>query len=203
MLEHPHRTHAYNRRQQPSPQSNLLRICWANVSRSSPCHITILEAAFQKGMDVVCVQEPFTCANSRTSTHPGFRHIAPISSWNDPKAPGTHRPRVMTYIRKGYHLKLQTRDSLNHPDMLWAVVNGVSILNCYRQPLTTDVLQYVTQLTPPSNCLVGGDFNAKHESFEPGVGAANGGTDLARWAAAASMYYTGVPGQATHSRARH
>jgi hypothetical protein len=202
MLEHPHRTHAYNRRQQPSLQSNLLRICWANVSRSSPCHITILEAAFQKGMDVVCVQEPFTCANSRTSTHPGFRHIAPISSWNDPKAPGTHRPRVMTYIRKGYHLKLQTRDSLNHPDMLWAVVNGVSILNCYRQPLTTDVLQYVTQLTPPSHCLVGGDFNAKHESFEPGVGAANGGTDLARWAAAASMYYIGVPGQPTH-RAGH
>jgi hypothetical protein len=36
------------------------------------------------------------------------------------------------------------------------------------------------QLTPPSHCLVEGDFNAKHESFEPGVGAANGGTDLAR-----------------------
>jgi hypothetical protein len=69
-------------------------------------------------MDVVCVQEPFTCANSRTSTHLGFRHIAPISSWNNPKALGTHRPRVMTYIRKGYHLKLQTRDSLNHLDML-------------------------------------------------------------------------------------
>ena len=175
MLEHSCRTQAYNRHQQPSLQSNLLRICWANVGRSSPCHITILEAAFQKGMDVVCVQEPFTCANSGTSTHPGFRHLAPISTWDAPTASAVGRPRVMTYIRKGHHLKLQTRDSLNHPDLLWAVVNGVSILNCYRQPLTLDVLQYVTHLTPPSHCLVGGDFNAKHESFEPGVSAANGG----------------------------
>jgi hypothetical protein len=90
----------------------------------------ILEVAFQKGMDVVFVQEPFTCANSRTSTHPGFRHLAPIRTWDTPNAPGSDRPRVMTYIRKGYHLKLQARESLDHPDVLWAVVNGVSILNC-------------------------------------------------------------------------
>ncbi|KAF1922255.1 uncharacterized protein M421DRAFT_78996, partial [Didymella exigua CBS 183.55] len=52
-----------------------LCVCWANVSRSSPCHITILE-----DMDVVCVQEPFTCANSRTSTYLGYRHLTPIST---------------------------------------------------------------------------------------------------------------------------
>jgi hypothetical protein len=69
-------------------------------------------------MDVVCVQEPFTCSNSRTSTHPGFRHLAPITTWDAPNALGSVRPRVMTYIRKGYHLKLQTRESLNHPDLL-------------------------------------------------------------------------------------
>ncbi|KAF1923715.1 uncharacterized protein M421DRAFT_41961, partial [Didymella exigua CBS 183.55] len=51
-----------------------LCVCWANISRSSPCHITILE----RGMDVVCVQEPFTCANLRTSTYLGYRHFAPI-----------------------------------------------------------------------------------------------------------------------------
>jgi ribonuclease HI len=104
----------------------------------------------------------------------------------------------MTYVRKGYHLKLEARESLNHPDLLWAVVNGVSILNCYRQPHTPNVLQYVTHLIPPQYCLVGGDFNARHESFEPTVTAANGGLELARWAAAASMDYIGVPGQPTH-----
>ena len=198
MLGRQHTPSARNRQRRPGQQRDQLRICWANVGRSSPCHITILEAAFQKDMDVVCVQEPFTCANSRTSTHPGFRHLAPISTWDAPNALGATRPRVMTYIRKGYHLKLQARQSLDHPDLLWAVVNGVSILNCYRQPLTPDVLQYVTHLTPPQHCVVGGDFNVRHESFEPSVSAASGGIELARWAANASMDYIGVPGQPTH-----
>ena len=149
MLEHPSSMLAYNRHQQPSLPSKQLRVCWANVGRSSPCHITILEVAFQKGMDVVCVQEPFTCANSRTSTHPGFRHLAPISTWDTPSAPGSARPQVMTYVRKGYYLKLEARESLDHPDLVWTVVNGVSILNCYRQPHTPNVLRYVTHLIPP------------------------------------------------------
>ena len=105
----------------------------------------------------------------------------------------------MTYIRKGSHLHYQARESLNHPDMLWVVVNGISILNCYRRPHTPDVIQYVSCLTPPPLCLVGGDFNARHESFEPTITAANGGIELARWASNASMDYIGIPGQPTHS----
>ncbi|KNG52885.1 hypothetical protein TW65_09289 [Stemphylium lycopersici] len=112
--------------------------------------------------------------------------------------PGSARPRVMTYIRKGCHLRYQARESLNHPDMLWTVVNGVAILNCYRQPHTSHVIQYVTHLIPPQLCLVGGDFNARHESFEPTTTATNGGAELARWAANASMDYIGMPGQPTH-----
>ena len=153
MLGHPHTPSAYNRQQQPSQQGNQLRICWANVGRSSPCHITILEASFQKGIDVVCVQEPFTCANSKTSTHPGFRHLAPISTWDNPHALGATRPRVMTYIRKGCHLRYQARESLNHPDMLWAVVNRVVILNCYRQPYT-HTLSNTSHILYPLNSVL-------------------------------------------------
>ncbi|KAI1522808.1 hypothetical protein PtrSN002B_011559, partial [Pyrenophora tritici-repentis] len=198
MLEHPHNIPADTRHRQHSLPRKQLRICWANVSRSSPWHIKILETAFQKGIDVVCIQEPFTYANSRTSTHPGFTHLAPISTWDSPNTPGCARPRVMTYIRKGGHLRYQASESLNHPDMLWAVVSGVAILNCYRQPHTPHVIQYVTHLIPPQLCLVGGDFNARHESFEPTTTAANGGIELASWAANASMDYIGVPGQPTH-----
>jgi hypothetical protein len=77
-------------------------------------------------------------------------------------------------------------------------MNGVSILNCYRQPLTPNVLQYVTHLTPPQHCVVGGDFNVRHESFKPSVSAASGGIGLAGWAANASIDYISVPGQLTH-----
>jgi hypothetical protein len=108
----------------------------------------------------------------------------------------------MTYIRKGRHLHFQTRESLNHPDLLWVVVNRVSILNCYRQAHNQDVLQYVTHLIPPEHCLIGGDFNLEHETFEPGVAATNGGIELARWATAASIDYIAIPGQPTH-RAGH
>jgi hypothetical protein len=82
--------------------------------------------------------------------------------------------------------------------MLWAVGTGVAILDCYRQPHTPHAIQYVTHLIPPQLCLVGGDFNARYESFEPTITAANGGVELAGWAASASMNYIGVPGQPTH-----
>lgn len=59
-------------------------------------------------------------------------------------------------------------------------------------------MQYVTHLTPPQHCLIEGDFNTRHGSFEPGITAANGGAELARWAAASAMDYIGVPGQPTH-----
>lgn len=55
---------------------------------------------------------------------------------------------------------------------------------------------------PPQHCLIGGKFNIKHEFFEPGVTAANGGAEIPRWAATASMNFIGTPGQSTH-RASH
>jgi hypothetical protein len=116
-------------------------------------------------------------------------HLAPISMWDSPNTPGSARPRVMAYIRKGHHLRYRARENLNHPDMLWAVVNGVAILNCYRQLHIPHVIQYVTHLIPPQLCLVGGDFNARHESFEPNITAATGGVERAGWAANASMDY--------------
>ncbi|KAF2744345.1 hypothetical protein M011DRAFT_408683, partial [Sporormia fimetaria CBS 119925] len=70
------------------------------------------------------------------------------------------------------------------------------------QPLTPEVMDYITQLSPPPNCLIGGDFNARHERFEPGSRSQNGGAALARWACTNGAEYIGEPGQATH-RAGH
>ena len=53
-------------------------------------------------------------------------------------------------------------------------------------------------LTPPKHCLIGGDFNLKHETFKPSVAATNSRIKLARWATAASVDYIGIPGQLTH-----
>jgi len=64
------------------------------------------------------------------------------------------------------------------------------------------VLEYITHLSLPPNCLIGGDFNARHETFEPGSSTENGGAALARWTCSNGAEYIGEPGQATQ-RAGH
>jgi len=64
------------------------------------------------------------------------------------------------------------------------------------------MIDYVIHLALPPKCLVRGDFNAKHDTFEPGVQPANRGAELARWSADSGMDFIGIPGESTHG-ARH
>ena len=198
MLAHPQQ-----HRQQPrQTQSRSLQICWTNVGRSSPCHITILQTAWEAEIDVICIQEPFTFPSTMTSTHPGYTHFAPVTSWDNPRERESERPRVMTYVRKGSSLRANIIHPRINRDLLWVEVNGYPILNVYRQPLNHDTLQYITRLSPPPLCLVGGDFNARHDAFEPGSVSAHGGAELIQWANRNNIDYIGEPGQPTH-RAGH
>src|SRR5271168_4068937 len=65
--------------------------------------------------------------------------------------------------------------------------------------LSHDVIDYVTHLAPPTNCLVGGDFNAWHDTFEPGVQSAHQGAELARWSSDSCMDFIGTPGELTQT----
>ena len=181
-----------------------LQVCWANVAKNTSCHITILHVAFTEKMDVICVQEPASYPGTKTQNHPGYDCYAPVDSWDstDPEQREAERPRVMTYIRKGAGLRTQQRRPIHCRDLLWTDVNGYAILNAYRQPLSLEVIEYVTHLAPPTNCLVGGDFNAWHDMFEPGVQTAYQGTELARWSSDSAMDFIGTPGEPTH-RAGH
>ena len=202
MLDRPLRRRGNCRKRQP--RNRDLQVCWANVGKGSTSHITILHVAFTEMMDVVCVQEPFTFPGTRTQNHPGFDCYAPVDAWNDedPDRREAERPRVMTYVRKGVGLKVQQRRPIHSRDLLWLDVNGYAILNAYRQPLSLEVIDYVTHLAPPSNCLIGGDFNAWHDMFEPGVQPVHQGAELARWASDSGMDYIGTPGDPTQ-RAGH
>lgn len=179
-----------------------IQIGWVNVGKGSPSHIAALEIAYDEGIDVLCVQEPFTYVGTRTSTHPGYAHHPPVEAWDDPAEWEAQRPRVMTYIRKGAGLRITHLQPMQNRDLHWVEVNGISILNVYRQPQTPQALDYVIHLSPPSRCIVGGDFNAKHDLFEPGAITSQGGAELAKWAAESGMDYIGEPGKATH-RAGH
>ena len=77
----------------------------------------------------------------------------------------------MTYTRLGAGLQVAPRLSLDNRDLVWVEVNGIAVLNVYRQPYDPQVLDYVTHLTPPPphRCVAGGVFNAKQDTFEPGI----------------------------------
>ncbi|RAL58019.1 hypothetical protein DID88_009097 [Monilinia fructigena] len=89
---------------------------------------------------------------------------------------------------------------LENRDLLWIRVNGYSILNVYRAPCTLDIINYITHLIPNERTIIGGDFNAKHELWEPGVIAVNQGAQLATWANEQDMEFIGTPGIPTHAR---
>jgi hypothetical protein len=198
MLAHPLNSQRSNQLRHRDNLPQRLRICWTNVGRRSPCHTAILEAAWDHGIDVICIQEPFTASKTRTSTHPGYTHYAPVEAWDDPTERESQRPRVMTYVRKGARLKARILYPRISRDLLWVEVNGYSILNVYRQPLNYTTLDHVMQQTPPPLSLVGGDFNVRHSTFEPGSASASGGAELARWAIDNGMDFISEPGQATH-----
>ena len=66
-----------------------------------------------------------------------------------------------------------------------------------REPVPNDIIHYITHLSPPPSCLIGGDFNAPHDMFEPGVRPSRNGPDLARWASNSGMDFIGTPGAPT------
>ena len=108
----------------------------------------------------------------------------------------------MTNKRLGAGLHVAPRLLLDNRDLLWVNVNIISILNVYTQPKILHVLGYVTHLTPPQCCVVGEDFNVKHDAFEPGILTEDGGYYISQWSVDSGMDYVGEPGRATH-RAGH
>ncbi|RAL63535.1 hypothetical protein DID88_003579 [Monilinia fructigena] len=108
----------------------------------------------------------------------------------------------MSYTRKAANLATQQRRNGKDRDIVWLEVNGYHIVNIYREPNTRRMIEYVTSIQVPSDFLIGGDFNAKHDMFEPGVESSNQGASLAAWSLDSGADFIGEPGEPTH-RAGH
>jgi hypothetical protein len=136
----------------------------------------------------------------KTSTHPGYNLHTSVTNWshNNPETRETLRLRVMTYVCKDFRLKSEVIFPRINQDLLWVKVNGYSILNAYRQPASTGVLQYITNCTLPPLSIVGGDLNAHHPAFEPGTDTRNRGIELNQWSIDNNMSFISEPGEATH-----
>ena len=137
-----------------------IKIFQANVARSPEAHDIALSLAHAESFDLVLLQEPWTTVrdNKRlTKHHPAYDTYSPTEEWED------NRPRTMTYVLKSKGLDTQQLRPAASADILWLVVEGLVIVNIYREPRTEDVIHILESwATPPNNTFVARDFNATH-----------------------------------------
>ncbi|KJZ69665.1 hypothetical protein HIM_10938 [Hirsutella minnesotensis 3608] len=157
-----------------------LRIFQANVGKISAAHDTALALADSERYDIVLLQEPWTGLTETrclTKTHPAYDTFSPVNDWDSRDT----RPRVMTYVRRSAGLVADQKRPAATRDILWLTVNGATVVNFYRQPGCDMALEILLQWTPTEKCLVAGDFNAKHPSWQAGR-QLDRGEDIAFWA---------------------
>ena len=55
-------------------------------------------------------------------------------------------------------------------------------------------MDYIVNLTPSLCCLIGGDFNAPHDTFDPGTDNQHYRGELAQWASSSGMSFISKAG---------
>ena len=88
----------------------------------------------------------------------------------------------MTYIRHNLDIDTNQIHPLETRDMLWITTSDITIVNVYRDPLLRESLPTLLNWPIPERCLIAGDFNARHHSWEPGTRSIHGGQYIANWA---------------------
>jgi ribonuclease HI len=168
--------HSQTRRNDKKP----LRIFQANVGKIPPAHDCALALADSEQYDIVLLQEPWTTHTDTrflTKTHPAYDTFTPVDMWNS----NDTRPRVMTYVRRDPRFLADQIRPFQTRDILWLTINGMTIVNFYRQNDERDALNALLRWAVPERCLVAGDFNARHNSWQTGQ-ATNRGQEIAGWA---------------------
>ncbi|CZR49880.1 uncharacterized protein FPRO_16088 [Fusarium proliferatum ET1] len=156
-----------------------LRIFQANVGKIPPAHDCTLALADSEQYDVVLLQEPWTAhteTRNLTQTHPAYDTFAPVDMENG----NDTRPRVMTYVRRDPRLVADQIRPFQTRDILWPTVNSMTIVNFYCQNDESDTLNTLLRWPVPERCLVAGDFNARHRSWQTGQ-TTNRRQEIAGW----------------------
>ncbi|KNB15715.1 hypothetical protein FOXG_14138 [Fusarium oxysporum f. sp. lycopersici 4287] len=178
--EHPRPGSPRKRRITRKNNKKPLRIFQANVGKIPPAHDCALALADSERYDIVLLQEPWTAhtdTRSLTKTHPAYDTFTPVETWDG----NDTRPRVMTYVRRDPGLLADQIRPFQTRDILWLTINGMTIVNLYRQNDESDALNILIRWPVPERCLIAGDFNARHHTWQTGQ-ATNRGQEIADWA---------------------
>ena len=175
-----------------------LKVYQANVGKTPEAHDIALALADAEDFDLVLLQEPWSKwedGRCETKTHPAYKVFAPVNFWDSTST----RPRVMTYVRHNLEVDTNQIRPIETRDILWITTNNVTIVNIYRDPSIRNLLPALFDWHIPEKCLIAGDFNARHHSWEPGARSIHGGQYIADWAEEQGLSQL-VPGVPTNPR---
>jgi len=183
-----------------------LQILQLNVGRNWEAHETALQLAFENNCHAVLIQEPwiFTDRSRRLSKHhPSFQQLAPIEDWSE-------RPRVLTYVRKHPHLRAEIvpfgppiRDIL--ATQIITPQRTMLLVNVYNAPPgavnENQGLDTLTRQTTPSHpCLLAGDFNLRHPTWQSSAQPSPGAESFLTWTESQNLTLTLPPDTPTRGR---
>lgn len=181
-----------------------LSILQINFGRSWAAHETALQLAYEQQFHAVLIQEPWVFPDhSRrlSKQHLAFSQFSPVEDWSD-------RPRVLTYIRQLPHLSA-TQAPFGPPcrDLLAISVSSsqqpILLVNIYNAPSgSIDEHQGLGALLltsiPALPCLVVGDFNIWHPSWQTTSPPSSKATPFLGWAESQQLSLTLPPNTPTH-----
>ncbi|KAM3454106.1 hypothetical protein NHJ6243_008968 [Beauveria neobassiana] len=182
----------------PSSDAPAEQEILANVDKGKEAHSAALQLAFLEGYNVVILQEPNTSYNKqkklcRTQYHPSFLCFSPVDSWHN----NDTRPRVMTYVKIDCKIQAEQITPTKHRDLLWVRVNGITILTLHNRPEVESTLQVREEWTPPENCIVAGDMNAFHTSWQADRPASQDWNRIHEWMERHDLHLLNEPDEAT------
>lgn len=182
------------RRTQHRRTAAPLRVLSANVQNTGPNNDAILELGNQGQYDVIHVQEPYAVwglGRQMIKSHPAYKTFMPLTAWTSHET----RPRALTYVRKSIPTDQLPVAYTRYA--IWVHLRGTTLVNVYRKPRDLDTLDKLTGWTPPAKCVVTGDFNAGHETWQSGTHR-NQGEEIANWTGEHGLQLLNSPDYPTH-----
>ena len=154
------------------PAATRIRMVQHNCAKSAPILDGCLQSAVRTA-DIILIQEP------RIASDPAFQGSHPAFDMFIPPTRSGVKPRVMAFVSKSNpYLKVGPRPDLcNDPDVQILEVSTPAIapffiINIYneRRPQAGWTLERsLSQFNIPPRTILGGDFNAHHEHWNPGM----------------------------------
>lgn len=104
---------------------------------------------------------------------------------------------MITYLRRDPALFADQLRPTPSRDLLWLHVNNTTIVNVYKASNVQETMHILQNWQIPDRCVVAGDFNSRHHSWQTGR-ATGQGNDIADWVSIHDLSLLNTPNKPTN-----